>query len=73
MKTKPGDVVAYLAFGGQRRIAKVTGSFEDVKNGRPGFDGELTPESPDYEPSGQWNSVWGYDSQIIAINKEACP
>lgn len=66
--TKPGDVVVYRAFGNQPRVAKVTESHEDVKNGYPGFSAELLSDSPDYEE--MWKDVWGYDHQIVSINTE---
>lgn len=52
---KIGDTIIYQAFGGIRRKVTVIGIAEDIKNGRPGFDGLL--ESGD--------EVWGYTDQIV--------
>lgn len=38
---KVGDVVKYSPFGGGVRTVKVTSRESDIKNGRPGFLGEL--------------------------------
>lgn len=54
-----GDVICYSAFGGTRRYVRVTNKEADIKNGRSGFDG-CTIDT-------QMN-VWGYDSQIIAVD-----
>ena len=56
---REGDTIAYKSFG-DPRIVKVTARYPDVKNGRPGFDGEVIGGAED------GLSVWGYDSQIIA-------
>ena len=61
---KVGDTIEYTSFGGDSRIVKVTASFEDVKNGRPGFDGTIVGG-----PVSDWDDVWGYDSQITRVVK----
>lgn len=52
-----GDVITYVDFLGGRRTVYVTAVDDDIKNGRPGFDGHLI-DDPDF-------LVWGYDSQIV--------
>jgi len=52
-----GDIIKYQTFGGyETRTVRVTAKYDDVKNGRPGFDG-MAGDTP----------VWGYDSQIVKI------
>jgi hypothetical protein len=50
----PSDVA------GIRRTVVVTMKLDDVKNGRPGFDGKIV---------GSGVGVWGYDYQIIRVIK----
>lgn len=54
-RPQPGDTVCYDT-GGQRRTLTVTDVYDDIKNGRPGFDGT--------NAQGDW---WGYDDQIVWI------
>lgn len=63
---KVGDVVEYRPFGGGIRRVEVTNKDADVKNGLPGFDGELV-DAGDQE----WRGVWGYDDQIIRVVRRA--
>lgn len=58
---KAGDTVVYNSFGGSRTVV-VTDKYEDVKNGRPGFDGYVVGD-PSY-------TVWGYDSQIVNVVRQ---
>jgi hypothetical protein len=51
-----GDVIIYEAFGGERREVEITQVYEDVKNGRPGFDGF---RHDNLQP------IWGYCDQIV--------
>lgn len=55
-----GNIICYEAFGGTRRYVRVIGKDSDIKNGRAGFDG-VTIDSG--------MSVWGYDSQIICVDR----
>jgi len=57
-----GDVVEYMVDGTARR-ARVTARHRDIKDGLPGFDGELLEL-----PRG-WTSpeVWGYDDKIVRV------
>lgn len=61
-----GDTLEYRTFTGAIRKIVVTNSYDDVKNGQPGFDGTLV----DPDPSG-WNDVWGYDDQIVRVTRDA--
>ena len=57
-----GDVITYSPFGGGERRTRVTAVEDDVKNGRPGFDGYVITAS-----GARGESVWGYDDQILRI------
>ena len=56
-KYRIGSVIKYTAFGGVVRVVTITEKEADIKNGRPGFGGDMA--------DGQL--VWGYDSQIIQV------
>jgi len=58
-----GDII--LAFhNGEKRRFEITGKYEDVKNGEPGWDGIWI----DHQPVGREPIMaWGYDYQIEAI------
>jgi len=59
-----GDILEYAAFGGEVRRIRVEAVEDDIKNGRPGFDGRLVrPTRGMY--AGE--TVWGYDDQITTI------
>lgn len=58
---KAGDTIVYNSFGGSRTVV-VTDRYEDVKNGRPGFDAHLLDD-----PSAL---VWGYDAQILSVIRQ---
>lgn len=57
MEYNVGDTIVYRTFGGEARTVLVTEKEDDVKNGRPGFDG-VTEDGVD---------VWGYDEQIVSV------
>jgi hypothetical protein len=57
-----GDDITYVTFGGGRRKVRVRQKSGDIKNGRPGFDGEII--APADEAGG---SAWGYDDQIVDV------
>ena len=60
MEYEENDVVTYRPFGGGSRVIRVVNKEEDIKNGFPGFDGvDLSGEQ----------TYWGYDSQIIKVQK----
>lgn len=56
-KYRVGDLIVYVAFGGERRTVTVISKEDDIKNGQPGFDGE----------DADGNSWWGYDDQIVKV------
>jgi hypothetical protein len=63
MDYREGSVIEYTAFGGLKRIVLVTEKSDDVKNGRPGFDGKEQGSDSDSD------GVWGYDDQISRVIK----
>ena len=56
-----GDTVRYETYTGELRTVRVTDKSSDIKNGRPGFDGHIH--------GAKFDTVWGYDSQIIRVFK----
>lgn len=56
-----GSVIEYRAFGGEVRRVKVEWAGDNVKDGRPGFDGKIVGGSK----AGEF--VWGYDEQITRV------
>ena len=56
---KVGDEITYQTFGMDYRTVIVTDRHENIKNGKPGFDGYVTSD-PTF-------SVWGYDHQITQV------
>lgn len=56
-----GSIIFYDAFGGTCRKVRVTLRDENIKNGRPGFDGVIVG-GPD-----EGLTVWGYDDQITRV------
>jgi hypothetical protein len=75
VKYNVGDIVHYQTFGCiETRRVMVTSKDDDIKNGRPGFDGFVIRPGETYdiqwdldEDSLQRRLVWGYDDQIIAV------
>lgn len=63
MEIKSGDIVRYSAFGGRIRTVLVDEVFENIKNERPGFDGEVIKGTE------KGDLVWGYLNQITKIVK----
>ena len=58
-----GSIIEYELRGdGTIRTVLVQDKDDDIKNGRPGFDGLLLPEN-------KGRQVWGYDYQITKIIK----
>jgi len=70
MKYKVGDIIEYRTFGGELRKVKVEIKEEDVKNGRPGFDGTII-DMANKDNKILQDSVWGYDSQITRVIKSS--
>ena len=62
-----GDIITYRAMGGELRTVEVTEKDENIKNGRPGFDGRMPNDGG---PEGELE-VWGYDAQIVRIDERA--
>jgi hypothetical protein len=67
-----GSVIEYRPFGGGLRRVRVTEKEDDIKNGRPGFAGQLIPVSASGVPSDPdeddaFSGVWGYDRQIVRV------
>ena len=54
-----GSIITYRTFGGEIRRVTVESKEDDIKNGRPGFDGQVR--------DGEW--CWGYDDQITSVVK----
>ena len=61
MDYEVGDIIEYRDFCGGLRKVQVSLRDSDIKNGRPGFDGEVV-SGPN-----AGLSVWGYDSQITRV------
>jgi len=56
VRYKIGDTITYRLFSGGLRTVVVADKCDDIKNGRPGFDGD--------NDEGHW---WGYDEQIVRV------
>lgn len=56
-----GSIIEYQNFGGKTVRVRVIDRDPDVKDGRPGFDGEVTG-GPD-----KGVTVWGYDEQVTRV------
>lgn len=66
-----GDVVVQRQ-GSQTRFVLVRTKEEDIKNGRPGFDGvETDAQGNVVQDDPEFSGVWGYDDQVIRIVKHA--
>lgn len=60
-----GDVIWYRDFGGGERQVEIENLYEDIKNGRSGFDGILLNGTL----SDGSKAVWGYTNQIYRTEK----
>jgi len=58
-----GSIIVYHAFGGLKRTVRVEEKESDIKNGRPGFSGQLV----DHQGLPDNAGVWGYDEQIVQV------
>lgn len=65
MEYNIGDTVVYRTFGGDKRTVRVTFKSDDIKNGRPGFDGVVVSSTAGLPDT----RVWGYDDQITEVKK----
>jgi hypothetical protein len=54
---RAGSIIKYRNSGGEVRRVTVESKEDDIKNGRPGFDGQVRV--------GEW--CWGYDDQIVEV------
>lgn len=59
-----GDIVTYTPFGPGTRCVLITGKDADIKNGKPGFVGDVIDDN------GNPISFWGYDHQIIHVSRK---
>ena len=64
---KIGDIIRYNAFGGCGRTVLVNDKDDDIKNGRPGFSGQLVDSDLNPILREDGSGVWGYDAQIISV------
>jgi len=70
MKYKVGDIIKQRTFLGTHRYVKVTAKHDDIKNGKPGFDGyDLLLVAEQYNHPIEWIpiTVWGYDYQVLKV------
>ena len=59
MKYKVGNIIKQRTFLGTHRYVKVTAKHDDIKNGKPGFDGHVLGDKTE--------TVWGYDYQVLKV------
>ena len=82
MKVKVGDIVVYSPFGGGNRTVEITSVEKNIKNGKPGFVGNIVTDSvPEFRAMKKNDpktyeyvksipaSVWGYNDQIQSVNE----
>jgi hypothetical protein len=64
-----GDIVVYRpGYDSELRRVRITNRDPDIKNGRPGFDGEMLDDSLRIdEVDLVIGGVWGYDEQIVEV------
>jgi hypothetical protein len=63
---KKGDVVEYSVGPGHLRHVRVAMKRKNIKNGEPGFQGEIV-----WDPVEAWSpgdQAWGYDCKITRVN-----
>lgn len=65
MNYSVGNTIKYQTFCIYHRVVRVTAKEDDIKNGKPGFDGVLISSDNPSDTVG--SSVWGYDSQIVEV------
>lgn len=63
MDYRIGSTIEYSTFSGSMRRVLVTEKEADIKNGRPGFGGDLVNDPA----NGVGDGVWGYDAQITRV------
>ena len=78
MNYQVGDIIEYKTFDGSVRLTLVLEKEADIKNGRPGFVGDLVAEiRPGIVAKAESSftafsgaRVWGYDNQVVAVRKD---
>ena len=65
MNYRIGSIIVYTDFLGCRRTVKIEGQYDDIKNGRPGFDAIIISSTNRDDAKG--DDVWGYDDQITMV------
>lgn len=63
---KTGDIITYRNMGGATVRVLVREKDSNIKNGRPGFDGDIL-DSNDQPLGGDFGFAWGYDEQITNV------
>lgn len=65
-----GDILRYQTFGGTSRRIEVTNVEDDIKNGRPGFDGQMIDEYGRPWNDGMFGGAcWGYADQVWWVSR----
>jgi len=59
---KVGDEILFVDNSGTRHRVEVEFKEDDIKNGRPGFEGKILTRGPEYN-----RLVWGYDDQVKRV------
>lgn len=67
MQYKEGDTIHYVDFASERRTVLVQNKSDDIKNGRPGFEGVLMHSTNPSDVRDGPETVWGYDDQITVV------
>ena len=62
MNYRVGDFLRMTLWTGGTRLVRVDWKYDNIKKGKPGFDG--TECDMDFTPD-PLRPVWGYDSQIV--------
>lgn len=62
MNYSEGDVVIQATFGGGMRRVRIEYREDDVKNGYPGFVGDILDGN-----DAVIGQAWGYDDQIVGV------
>lgn len=61
MDYRENSIIEYSPFGGGTRRVRVTNVEDEVKNGMPGFDGDLL------DGEIVVGQVWGYSDQVTRV------
>ena len=71
MDYKVGDVIEYRVTGGHLRHVLVEHKRKNIKNGCPGFQGEIVWDAK--EPWRPGDKAWGYEDRITRVNPPTQP